>query len=67
MRLNAIRLEPVIVTLSQRSYRTVAWQPKAREYLNGVVFDPSGKQAPGVLNLWEGFTLADLDPSRIAH
>ena len=31
---------------------------KRREYLNGVVFDPSGKQASGVLNLWEGFAVA---------
>jgi hypothetical protein len=26
-----------------------------QQYLNGVVFDPSGRKAPGVLNLWRGW------------
>ena len=28
-----------------------------RQFIHGVVFDPSGRQAPGVLNLWEGFAV----------
>ena len=39
--------------------RTVAhvWLTHARrrQFINGVRFDPAGAQAPGVLNLWEGF------------
>jgi Family of unknown function (DUF5906)/Primase C terminal 2 (PriCT-2) len=32
--------------------------PKRRQYLNGVVFDPSAKGASdGVLNLWKGFAV----------
>ncbi len=28
-----------------------------REFLNGVVFDPSGQQYAGILNLWRGFSV----------
>jgi hypothetical protein len=32
--------------------------PRRRQYIHGVIFDPSGAPPPdGVLNLWEGFTV----------
>ena len=31
---------------------------RRRQFINGVRFDPSGKDIPGVLNLWEGFAFA---------
>ena len=30
---------------------------RRRQFINGIRFDPSGAQAPGVLNLWEGFAV----------
>jgi hypothetical protein len=30
---------------------------KRRQYLGGIIFDPSGKNVPGTLNLWRGWTV----------
>ncbi len=34
----------------------LAWKHR-REYLGGVVFDPSGRERPGVFNLWRGWPI----------
>lgn len=31
--------------------------PERRQFISGVTFDPSDTQAPGVLNLWQGFAV----------
>lgn len=37
----------------------VVWlnHPNRRQYLGGVVFDPTGGERPGALNLWQGFAV----------
>lgn len=31
--------------------------PDRRQFIDGIVFDPSGSQQPGVYNLWQGFAV----------
>jgi hypothetical protein len=31
--------------------------PDRRQYIDGVIFDPSGSSKPGILNLWRGFAV----------
>ena len=37
--------------------------PDRRQYINGVLFDPSGTQRPGIYNLWQGLAVTPMPGS----
>lgn len=41
---------------SEDAFRWLA-SPLRREYLNGFIFDPTGREHPGFLNLWKGWSI----------
>ena len=37
--------------------------PDRRQYIHGIAFDPSGKERPGIYNLWQNFAFAPKEGS----